>query len=239
MATSQTEQLASTGQFHSSHETDRGQGAQLEQLKVEDGPDQRNPVSDAHRHLFVTNMALWFAGLGILIVGIVCWTQAARHIALGSAICATILGGIHLPLMGPVTRQRSPTDPRPSAKYIWFLYIDVLLWLATTCLLFVQYAINDNVPGDTFTKRDVGKYPNHRDTRLAQAAVAGGVVSILAFLVSIWAIILTRRLTHQTFSAKDVNANWEASLRSYFTPRKVTQPSRRVYAEYTYKRDQV
>lgn len=91
MATPQREQLASTGQFHSSHETDREQSAQLEQLKVEDGPDQRNPVSDAHRHLFVTNMALWFAGLGILIVGIVLWTQAARHIALGSAICTTIM----------------------------------------------------------------------------------------------------------------------------------------------------
>lgn len=82
--------------------------------------------------------------------------------------------------MGPVTRQRLATDPRPSAKYIWFLYVDVLLWLATTCLLFVQYSINDNVPGDTFTKRDIGEYPNHRDTRLAQAALAGGVVSILA-----------------------------------------------------------
>lgn len=92
--------------------------------------------------------------------------------------------------MGPISRQKSPTDPRPQLLYRIFIPIAFLLWLANFVLLTLQFAIGENVKGDTYTRRKRDWFHNgipadngvnHRDTPLAHIAIAGLVLSIIAW----------------------------------------------------------
>lgn len=92
--------------------------------------------------------------------------------------------------MGPISRQKSPTDPRPQLMYRIFVPVSFLMWVANFILLTAQYTLNDNVQGDKYTRRkrdwlhngipqDNGE--NHRDTPLAHIAIAGMVLSLIAW----------------------------------------------------------
>lgn len=91
--------------------------------------------------------------------------------------------------MGPISRQKSPTDPRPQLLYRIFIPVSFLLWIANFVLLTVQFATGENVRGDTYTRRKrdwihngiQGDGVNHRDTPLAHIAIAGFVLSIITW----------------------------------------------------------